>query len=259
MTGNLCLIGAKELATPTFVVWGDSHADAILPSLNSVAASYGLSGWVISRGGCVPLLGIGPRDSLNPCPELSDAAIEFIAKRKIKQVIVVAWWPVYCDNRLLVDSTKQPAEKEPAKTVFARAFDRTLSKLTQLGVAITVVAPVPGAKMNVPSALARSALFSKDIDIFQNKTDYSTQNQWLLNQFSSNSSRITRIIYPHQLLCNESELCKVAQNGIPLYFDTHHTTVVAPGFLTHCFTTCSNQWQSRITWARTLSPLIRTD
>jgi peptidoglycan/LPS O-acetylase OafA/YrhL len=232
-SGNICLIGAKDKTPPAFLVWGDSHADAFSPSLNDAAQSYGLSGWLVAYGGCPPLVGMGRINDLAPCAELGSATMEFIASHKIKNVILVAWWPMYTEkDGKFIDTTRKHPQEDSAKTVFARAFDRTLSKLHELGVTVDVIAPVPGAKMHVPSAIARSVQYSKNIDIFVTKADYLSRNKWLLSLFDYHSAEISKIIYPHKLLCGKNQLCRVTDNkNTPLYFDGAHLTVAGARFL----------------------------
>ncbi len=234
--GYLCIVGVSNNIPPAFLIWGDSHADAMLPSLSSVSRAYGLSGWVISHGGCPPVTGVYREGSLNPCAKLSTAAMDFIAKSGVKNVILVAWWSTYAsEHSMLIDTTKQKPQKEPARTVLARAFDRTLTRLNQLGVSVNVIAPVPGAKMYVPSALARSMQFSRDIDIFVTKADYLHKNRWVLDLFASRETSISRIIYLHPLLCNDTQVCRIADGDTPLYYDRHHFSATGGRFLEPLF------------------------
>lgn len=231
-SGNICSVGAKDKAPRTFLLWGDSHADSIEPSVDSVARSQGLSGWFVARGGCPPVLGMGPKDQLNPCAELSSATMAFIASHNVTDVILAAWWPMYTGNQFsFIDATGRRSLEEPDRAVFERAFDRTLTRLREVGVSVYLIAPVPGARMNVPSALARSIQFSKDIDISVTEAEYLASNRWLLELFSSRRAEISKIIYPHKLLCGEHEKCLIANKQVPLYFDSSHLTVLGARFL----------------------------
>lgn len=222
--GNLCQLGASKTGSASFLVWGDSHADAFQPGIESVADQLQLRGWFAAHGGCPPIFGTTRNATDYTCAEFSAATLQFITEHNIKHVIMVAWWPSYADEHWMIDTTQPQPQPEPAKTVFERAFVRTLANLNELGVAVSVLAPVPGAKLSVPSALARSVLFSKPANAAVSRNEYLVENAWLLDLFAAQRQQLGAIAYPHELLCSDTTPCRVADNGKPIYFDKSHVT-----------------------------------
>ena len=54
--GKLCIIGPATGPAPSFLLWGDSHAGAVLPALEKLAAEQGQRGYFVGRSSCVPLI-----------------------------------------------------------------------------------------------------------------------------------------------------------------------------------------------------------
>lgn len=89
---DVCIRGA-DASTPSFILTGDSHADAFSPAIFTAAADLGLSGYQFTDSGFVPL----------PLPEVwllgrarsdtSEALIAFIEARPwIETLIVTRYW-----------------------------------------------------------------------------------------------------------------------------------------------------------------------
>jgi peptidoglycan/LPS O-acetylase OafA/YrhL len=55
---RLCHIGAGTTAMPSFLVWGDSHADALLPAIDAAERQKGRSGYMAGHGSCMPIVGV---------------------------------------------------------------------------------------------------------------------------------------------------------------------------------------------------------
>ena len=100
--GDLCLIGADDAKEPTFFLWGDSHAGALLTVTKNAAARRGLSGLYAGLAACPPLLGVTRpgRGSPDRCKYFNDAVFAAIrSNRSIKTVILAARWARYADGR----------------------------------------------------------------------------------------------------------------------------------------------------------------
>jgi hypothetical protein len=59
-SGSVCRFGTEAGGkSPDFALWGDSHAEAILPAMNLMAQRYGVTGQIFFHHSCTPLLSIG--------------------------------------------------------------------------------------------------------------------------------------------------------------------------------------------------------
>ena len=95
--GQLCIIGRGQGAAPSFLLWGDSHAGAIVPAFEKLAGEQGSRGYFVGRSSCVPLIDyrISSRDSGNDtrCREANRATLDLIRSARIETVFLVGRWP----------------------------------------------------------------------------------------------------------------------------------------------------------------------
>jgi hypothetical protein len=89
----LCAIGSRAAKAPSFVVWGDSHAGALLPAVEEAALEYGLAGELSALNDCPPLLGLErARWSDRSCAHRNDAMVQHLRTTGIRTVILAARW-----------------------------------------------------------------------------------------------------------------------------------------------------------------------
>ena len=170
LSGRLCVLGSGPPAQPTFLLWGDSHADALMPAFEKLADDYGFQGRIVTYGACPPLLGVsvaGRTEEAHPCRRTNDGALAYIKQERIRNVVLVSAWNAHINRLPLVDDESQEAAggKEPSHVwseVWARGLDRTFKALSELGVNTWVVAQVPEPHFLVPDALANAALVGGD-------------------------------------------------------------------------------------------------
>ena len=94
--GGLCRIGDTNPATkPQFVVWGDSHADALVPLFEVLGLSYGVQGSVFDDANCAPINGVHQVPPATGCEEENAFALQYIRDNNIRNIILVARWSYY--------------------------------------------------------------------------------------------------------------------------------------------------------------------
>jgi peptidoglycan/LPS O-acetylase OafA/YrhL len=86
--GDLCIRGAVGQASPSFVLVGDSHADALSPGLFAAATRVGISGYQFTQMGFRPLPGVTPNDNA-----LTERFVRFLEDNpSLKLVIMAGYW-----------------------------------------------------------------------------------------------------------------------------------------------------------------------
>lgn len=147
-----CLIGTSD-ASPSILVFGDSHALAQIEVLDSVLRSYGKAADFVSLSGCLPFLNtfrVG--DPNSTCKNLNDKVARYIAHRKnIRNLILISRWTYYTDGNYTGDDSfayvASVAGSEKSQSISRDAFIYGLRKTTEyydeLGVAISVVGQAP--------------------------------------------------------------------------------------------------------------------
>lgn len=161
-SGVMPRVGRRDTdVPPDFALWGDSHADALVPAFDDAARERGLSGIVLTRGATPPLLGIRytEPDPYGPNWAFPDAAIERIRRERPRCVVLAALWSDLMKYDLLVNDhlVTDAAAKEACVT---ESLNTTLTALFDAGVEhVWILEEVPSQRFNVPKQLALQALF----------------------------------------------------------------------------------------------------
>jgi hypothetical protein len=152
---RICPVGRTASAAANFVVWGDSHAKALLPAIEVSASRFGKRGVYIGRGGCLSLFGAHQvRQGKEDCIRNAEALLGYVADHpEVEQIIVISRWAMYAmgepykseaGNTVYIrDEDTKELSLDENRRVFAKAFLRTMETLTGLGKRVAVVAQVP--------------------------------------------------------------------------------------------------------------------
>jgi peptidoglycan/LPS O-acetylase OafA/YrhL len=245
-----CLLGDGK-DTPSFLLWGDSHADAMSAALNASALRTGVSGKVIGGAGCPPLLGINFSDGTTKeyCFRQNERIIKYIEQHpEIKIIVLASRWALYTNGtRYKTEEGAVPklsaVEAEPGISVsnanlFRVGLERMVDLLISLDREIVIVAPVPEVGYDVPSAYSIALRTGRDINdiIAPSSVEYFERNAIALDVFAQIKNKYVNsiIIEPSQVLC-VSGLCKVIVNHTPLYRDDDHLSTFGAIYVSNIF------------------------
>lgn len=90
--GDVCVRGAENVK-PSFVLVGDSHADAFSPAIFAAASDLGLAGYQYTDAGFLPLPGTWRIDRRNSDIEKTEAFLSFMeARPEIRRLYVTRFW-----------------------------------------------------------------------------------------------------------------------------------------------------------------------
>jgi peptidoglycan/LPS O-acetylase OafA/YrhL len=229
---SLCGFGA-EAAPASFVLWGDSHAQAIMPAVADIARKYGRKGLFAGSPSCAPLMGVDRYDAPD-CRAFNDHVLATIlAHKEIGTVILMARWGknaqgtaygIEGDGFVPIGDDEGRAEK-PADNaaIFARGLKRTVAALRAAGKRVVLVGPVPEIGWTVPDVLARLAQEHRENTVVAPPASkfYAREKEVLPLFRHMAAKKGVRAVFPHDYLC-KSGRCAVRKNGIPLYRDEHH-------------------------------------
>jgi peptidoglycan/LPS O-acetylase OafA/YrhL len=231
--GQACRLGVDDGSAPSFVVWGDSHADALMPMFDALAQRFGLSGLYLGRIGCPPLLGVDRPGTDFHCRSFNEAAREAIAASGARTVILVARWPHYSSEpiyrheprvRVVISDAAAgrsvPAGVEANDGVLARGLRRTLESLA--GRDVVVVGGVPEIGYEVPEVLARLRHLDRSVDIRPGLADFERRQRAVQSVLDGQQRQFAFTqLHPARRLCDRDG-CRVIDAGQPLYIDSHH-------------------------------------
>jgi peptidoglycan/LPS O-acetylase OafA/YrhL len=225
--GKLCSYGPQDDTAPKAVVWGDSHAMALLPAYDRVANELRVRTYFAVRPACRPFPGVinrtDPEGRQKACLAFNAAALSAIRRLDPSLVILNSHW-IDADTDLVLPAGLTP---EPGESHFRRALAQTLRDLeAPARRKVCVVLDVPIYEYNVPYALGMAA--KRGIP-----ADFLTVSKAEARQQYSAPERDIRALQARGMLTTvdlKEPLCRghscVYQiNGDPLYADENHLSV----------------------------------
>jgi peptidoglycan/LPS O-acetylase OafA/YrhL len=242
--GRACLLGDHG-GRRSFVVWGDSHADALMPAFDELASRHHVTGIYLGRIGCPPLLGIERPDTDFRCVEFNDASRRAIAASGASTVFLVARWAHYTadptygsEPRTRVILRDEWAGSENARNadnglLLDRGLRRTLASLA--GHRIVVVAGIPEVGYAVPSVLARIHHLGSRLDIRPARGAFEARQRDVQSLLDAEQREFSFLQWhPSDALCDRTA-CEVMRDGRPLYIDGHHLSLTGAHVLATAF------------------------
>jgi peptidoglycan/LPS O-acetylase OafA/YrhL len=231
--GDFCTVGDANALEPSFLFWGDSHADALLPAVEKAATEAHRKGVFIGHGRCPPMLDLMLTDEpTNRCARLNAEALKIALSPNITTVILAARWAYYDkgsgygvdanETRHLIDLEPGAPKGETQHAAFARILGRTVKVLLAAGRKVVLVAPVPEVGVPVPETLAHAALAHRAVDIRPTLAAYRARQEGVLAALAELRQKYNvAIVDPAAALCAAGH-CAVEAQGRPLYVDHHH-------------------------------------
>ena len=212
--GKLPIIGSiNNQSKPDFIVWGDSHAQAVLPALDKILLEKNLSGRAAVHSATAPVLGWfqtnahgHSEDSL----EFNEAVLEYITTNKISQVLLHCLWGSY---------------KSTGGNLFEDAIIETVMRLRQIDVNVYMMLNVPVHSMNVPRTIARRGFNFMQANCTEPHEMDSFDGLEKSTLFDLTKMGV-KIINPKPEFLNSSikpiRYRVISTNGIILYRDSNH-------------------------------------
>lgn len=151
--GVFCEVFKPANPVSTIAIFGDSHANAILPAFGQVGRESTV--WQSALGGCPPLLGvyvIAGNYDIDVCPQLTAHQLEFVRKNHIQVVFLVGRWSLYSygnkggnASRYLLSEQRNPlsVNVESSRAVFLKALSATVKQYRAAGAHVVLVDQIP--------------------------------------------------------------------------------------------------------------------
>jgi peptidoglycan/LPS O-acetylase OafA/YrhL len=220
--GDLCLVGLSR-AERRWLLWGDSHAWALQGAFSDWLEARGEGGTVVAAMGCPPLVGYQRVKYPDvDCKSVSDATIQYLERSYIKDVVLIASWTNWFEERDdFVDPRSTSRGIAVSRRVLTAAFQRTVEQLSDRGVRVWLVEPLPQAKGDVPLSLAKQIYLPHANKISYTQEEYNLRNEYIFEMFGREDDEIYARFKIGHVLCASGE-CAVANRKGPLYFDDNH-------------------------------------
>jgi peptidoglycan/LPS O-acetylase OafA/YrhL len=238
--GELCSFGPQSDTAPRALLWGDSHAMALLSAYQQLANAHQVRLYFAANSSCRPLLGTSSR-ALPPaararCAEFNAATVQAIRRLDPALVILNArWMDVDADLSVEPDLAAAPGESN-----LMRGLQQTLRALQPERRSICVVLDVPTYAYDLPYALALARKRGIAEDFLQwSRAAALQQLAGPEADFHALEARgVLTTVDPKQLLCG-SGTCVFEADGRLLYADSNHLTwngaLMVAGVIDGCF------------------------
>jgi len=212
-----CLLDPSSTEPLSFLVIGDSHADAMFPAFSQISRESGRQGRLVHHLACPTLIHInGAPAGIEGCVRMQLAALEVIERDHIGDVFLVARFTNY-----------EPVNLFPAR------LEKTIATYAALGTRLHIVAPVPEQPHFDLKRYARDRLWLRlgvgnPADIVRSQSasreEHETQRQYAKCVFDAhrNDPRVT-IIDLTPAFC-DAHTCPAGTAERPFYFDDDHVS-----------------------------------
>jgi len=236
-------LGDEKASHYTFVVMGDSHADAIAPGFDLIAKKLHIKGKLLSEPGNPAIFGVnwGPYEVFS---QVKAKWLDLIKQHPhIKEVFLVSRWAIYangygCKNEEFLEEkdvvlwdkySKSHTNISQNAEVLQRGLIRTLKIFKDLHIKVIIVEDVPEIGWNVPETLFKLYILR---GVKAQKIEPPTYAEYLERQkpvieVFDRAKKLYNfsLINPAKVLCEDNKPCKVMDNeGYPLYRDSDHLT-----------------------------------
>lgn len=223
-----CRLGRKE-KQPTVVLWGDSHALAWTPVIDSVLSDASLGGIAMINSACPPLIDVS--NSVDPyCLTDNDGVRDFVKKNKqVGVVILHASWISYSSAPGFYKIESRSGLKGNDK-VFPAALNETIKELTAAGKRVILIGPTPGSSIT-PTEYVLNSHFGSDNRRGRSVREFKEQTKIYSEAAAAEAaSESVVLIEPSTVFC-DSLYCQYSKNGNMLYRDHGHINVEGADFV----------------------------
>ncbi len=248
-------VGLKS-ATPSFALWGDSHARAFIPAIEKESNKYAVSGVILTHDSAPPLLGVDintiPDNSYNSFDKVqyNNGVLDYLkAHSNIKTIILAARWAAYSkgtsykeEDHLVYsinDAYSKYKDKQKNSIVFSTGLSRTVDELLRMGRKVIIVSDVPEIGYNVTrfSLIQKRLPFAvKGVEIRPAIAEYNLRNREVLETLHELSKNINvTVIHAESKMFDENSMGIIAIQDEILYSDDDHLSVFGSHYIASSF------------------------
>ena len=218
------VLGAEDGAVKA-LVWGDSHANAMLPALDLAGKQAGVAIQARIMMGNAPVLGWSyetpASKSGSGMLSFNSAVFDEIAHLaedgQLDMVFLIFRWARYLQRT-------PPLEFENPPPGFAEALEGTVEKLAALGLRVMVILEPPAFPVHVPRAFALHEFIGSELPELSvtEAVSFSEPYASLIKKLTENSGPVV-LLDPTPVLVGEDGLVQTTnKEGKLLYADEHH-------------------------------------
>jgi peptidoglycan/LPS O-acetylase OafA/YrhL len=228
--GKVCNFGPGG-NSPRVLVWGDSHALALMPAAIAVATAHGMNTYFTAKYNCLPLFA-------PPGPTRLDAATDRYGCATFNAAVLDAIARIEPEV-IVLDGAWSAGEPPPRVPDIAAGIERTVSRVSRHSRSVCVVFAVPAMKYPVSHALLVARRRNIPDDFLRlSRADALAQHRDMEHGVRGIAQRDgLRVADPKDALC-AADSCLYKAAGRPLYVDANHLSVYGALYVAHTLEPC---------------------
>ena len=223
-----CRYGHPTGGPARLLVWGDSHATALIPALQDSALRYGVNVMLASSAGCLPLEGLehGAR-----CADYNRRVERTLATEPVQDVMLVARWSLYLygdakgDHGHALHDAHGRYDRAVAEQRLADGLRARVAQLRKAGYRVWLMKEAPLQPFNPPYRLSRLAMLRQPTAATGMPVEDHLRQKAFTSQLFARLAAAdpgVKVLDPTPQLCDDSGLCRAEQDGFSLYTDDNH-------------------------------------
>lgn len=234
---ELCHFGPQTGASRA-LVWGDSHAAALVPALEEAAGKFGLSITQAGYSGCVPF---ARKENTPGCRAYNQRVTQLLSKDSFSDVVLVARWSLYVygerngdTGASIHDPVTGKYDRGVAEHLFFEGVSGLVQQLRANGHRVWLVKEVPLQEFNVPYRLSRLAMLGRPTNREGLPLAEHLERQAYISavfaQIAGADPEV-QVLDPTPKLCDAKGWCRVERGGQSLYTDDNHLSRVGTQYV----------------------------
>ena len=208
-----CTLGEKlSNENISFVLWGDSHSNAIMPVFDKIATEEKIQGKFFTAAGCPPLVTENSLKKDPQCTTKGQMTINYIKDNNIKLVFLVSSWESY-----------YPHFDNEGNHTISEALTETIDKIST-STQIVIMQRIPNQPEFDVRELFYDSIKTKILPtVYVYKTDYfelTKDSREAIKKLAKERNNIS-VIDPTNIYCSDN-ICSVSQNKKIIYTNGNH-------------------------------------
>jgi peptidoglycan/LPS O-acetylase OafA/YrhL len=222
-------VHGAEGAIPDIAVWGDSHAQSLMPVLDALGKQSGQAIKHFGMNGVPPVIGATPSDKQHAekVSAYTSGTLDLLCRDpSIKTVILISEWkPVYRNQehaRIHAFHERSFASPKEFEEYYLSQVSKTIRRLLDSGRTVVIVEPVPAAPFDVPDRFAKILSRGGEPEASVSPGDFHERHRAFIAAMNGlgASDRLLRVKPADKLIMDGRLLLWIGRK--PLYADQYH-------------------------------------
>jgi peptidoglycan/LPS O-acetylase OafA/YrhL len=220
LPSEVCRFGKIKNSDSRFFIFGDSHANHLIPFLKTLALEANATGQDYTLDRCLPVIGLNWGSNLfmaEKCRRRNEQAKQYILANDFDYVVLAASWPHYTTQRMFTSS--RVVDNSQKRVLFKDKLSDTLAMITHSGAIPIFIEDTPTLDGKSPKCPIKKEIFNQQLDCSIKRVDNKMLNG-ILHELKNDFPTLV-IMQPHKLICTGTN-CVMALDNLPLYRDDDH-------------------------------------